>query len=86
MGAWENSAFAWVVICKNKNFHKHTNVMFGHKIPLGKTDPYEPPPHLYGPFTAFCDECGKEYTYEPEEVLRFEQELPALFEPHRLFK
>jgi hypothetical protein len=86
MGAWENSTYAWVVICKNKKFHKHTNVMFGHKIPLGETDQYDPPPHLYGPFTAFCDECGTEYTYDPEEVLRFEQELPALFQPHRLFK
>ena len=38
------------------------------------------------PFTACCDECGKEYSYEPVDVLRFEFELPALFEPHRLFK
>ena len=86
MGPWGKSAYAWVVICKNKKFHKHTNMMFGHKIPLGETDQYEPPPHLYGPFTAFCDECGTEYTYEPEEVLRFELELPGLFQPHRLFK
>ena len=27
------------------------NVMFGHKIPLGETDPYESPPALDGPFT-----------------------------------
>jgi hypothetical protein len=54
--------------------------MFGHKIPLRETHPYESPPPLDGPFTAYCDECGKEYSYEPRDVLRFEFELHALFE------
>ena len=86
MGAWENSAYAWVVICKNKKFHRHINVMYGHKIPLGETDTYTAAPALSGPFTAKCDECGKEYSYEPGEVLRFELELPASFTPHPLFQ
>lgn len=86
MGAWENSSYAWVVICKNKKFHKQTNVLFGHKIPLGYTDQFEPPPALSGPFTAKCDECGKENSYESDEVVRFELELPASFQPHSLFQ
>jgi hypothetical protein len=83
---WENSAYAWVVICKNKRFHKHTNVMYGHKIPLGETDPYANPPTLSGTFTVLCDECGKEHSYEPSEVLRYELEVPATFKPHPLFQ
>jgi len=82
----KNSAYAWVVICKNKRFHRHTNVMFGHKIPLGEADPYTTPPARSGPFTALCDECDKEYSYKPGEVLRFELELPASFKPHPLFQ
>lgn len=85
MGTWENSAYAWVVICKNKRFHKHTNVMYGHKIPLAETDAFATPPALNGPFTVQCDECGKEYSYAPGEVLRLELELPASFEPHSSF-
>jgi hypothetical protein len=89
MGAWspwENANYCWVVICKNKRFHKHTNVMFGHKIPLGEADAVSPPPALNGQFLARCDECGKEYDYEPEEVMRVEPELPASFTAHELFK
>lgn len=85
MGAWENAAYAWVVIGKNKKFHRHINVMYGHKIPLGETDPYTAAPALSGPFTAKCDECGK-YSYEPGGILRFELELPASFTPHPLFQ
>ena len=91
MGVWENSAYAWVVICKNKKAHRETNVLFGHKIPLGETDPYEPPPALDGPFTAYCDECGKEYSYDPGDVLEIRtgtscivRAAPAVqVEPHR---
>ena len=45
MGAWnpwDNPSYCWVVICKNKKVHRETNVMFGHKIPLGETDSFEP--------------------------------------------
>jgi hypothetical protein len=89
MGAWspwESANYCWVVICKNKRFHQHTNVMFGHKIPLGETDAVSPPPALTGAFSARCDECGEEHEYKPDEVLRAELELPASFTPHPLFK
>lgn len=85
MGTWEDSAYAWVVICRNKRFHKHTNVMYGHKIPLAETDAFATPPALNSPFTVQCDECGREYSYEPGEVLRLELELPASFKPHPSF-
>jgi hypothetical protein len=83
---WENSAYAWVVICENKKFHRHTNVMYGQKIPLSETDPYANSPALSGTFSFLCDECGKEYSYEPDEVLRLELELPGSFKPHPLFQ
>jgi hypothetical protein len=42
MGAWENPSYCWVVIRKNTKAHRGTNLMFGHKIPLGETDTFEP--------------------------------------------
>jgi len=60
--------------------------MFGHRIPLGEADAVSPPPALNGQFLARCDECRKEYDYDPEEVLRVELELPASFTPHPLFR
>jgi hypothetical protein len=39
MGAWSpwgDANYAWVVICKNKKFHRQTNLLYGHKIPLGE--------------------------------------------------
>jgi len=38
---WENPSYCWMVICKSGHAHDHTNLMFGHKILLGGTDPYE---------------------------------------------
>ena len=61
---WENANYCWVVICKNKRFHQHTNLMFGHKIPLGEADAVSPPPALNRHFRARCDECEEEYDYE----------------------
>lgn len=75
MGAWslwENANYCWVVICKNKRFHRQTNLLNGHKIPLSETDVVSPAPALKGTFVARCDECGEERSYEPEEVLRVE--------------
>ena len=66
---WENPNYYWVVICKNTKFHQHTNLMFGHKIPLGETDAFESLP-VSGPFLVQCDECGGEFSYEPAEVSR----------------
>ena len=88
MGAWshwENDNYCWVVICKNKKFHRHTNLLYGHKIPLGETDAVSPVPTVALAFSARCDECGEEHSYKPEEVLRVELNLPDSFTPHPLF-
>jgi len=83
---WDTSSYYWVVICKNKRFHRQANTMFGHKIPLAETDAYAPLPVFNGVFRARCDECGEEYDYEPKGVLRAELALPGNFVPHPLFK
>jgi hypothetical protein len=57
----------------------------GHKIPLGESDAVEPPPGIDGLFVVQCDDCGKEYSYGPDEILRLQLELPASFTPHPLF-
>lgn len=84
MGAWDNPNYCWVVICKNEKAHRGPNVMFGHKIPLGETDAFETTP-IGEPFIVRCNDCGQEYSYEPQDVLRFELELPASFTPHPRF-
>jgi len=83
---WENPAYCWVVICKNKKVHRADNVNAGHKIPLAETDAFAPAPAIAGSFMVLCDDCGKEYSYEPKEVLRLEMELPASLKPHPLFR
>jgi len=86
MGTWdENPNYCWVVICKNAKAHRETNLMFGHKIPLGETDPFEPVP-VSGPFFAKCDDCGQEHSYDPGDVMRVEMDLPESFTPHPRFK
>jgi len=88
MGAWnpwENPSYCWVVICKNTKAHRDTNVMFGHKIPLGETDAFEHLP-VSEPFVVRCDECGDDRSYEPSEVLRLELALPESFTPHPRFR
>ena len=84
--SWDNPNYCWVVICKNKRFHRQANTMFGHKIPLGETDAVSPPPPVAGLFHARCDECGEEYEYEPTVLLRAELTPPNGFAPHPLFK
>jgi hypothetical protein len=44
LDTWANPSYCWVVICKNARAHRETNMMFGHKIPLGETDAFEPLP------------------------------------------
>ena len=83
--SWDQSNYYWVVICKNVKFHRHANLNSGHKIPLGETDAVTPPP-VANPFVANCDECGKEYSYGPEEILRLELAPPGSFTPHPLFR
>ncbi len=83
---YEADSYCWTVICKNKWFHRRENIRYGHKIPLGPTDAFMPPPALNGPFRVRCDGCGKQYEYKPTELLRFELELPESFVPHPLFR
>jgi hypothetical protein len=85
-GPWDNPSYCWVVICKNVKSHRHANLMYGHKIPLGETDAFASPPEVTGSFTVRCDDCGKEYSYGSDDVLRFEMALPAEFAPHPLFR
>ena len=82
---WDSSQYCWVVVCKNDKSHP-TDGAFGHRIPLGETDAYSPRPALAGNLVVRCDDCGEERSYEPAEVLRFEQSVPASFTPHPLFR
>ncbi len=83
---WDTDRYLWVVICKNKWFHRRVNLYYGHKIPLGITDAFTPPPPLDGPFRVRCDSCGSEYSYDLEELLRLELAVPESFSPHALFR
>jgi hypothetical protein len=82
---WRNVTYCWVVFCKNAKAHRHTNVLFGHKIPLAETEAFESLP-VSGPFDVKCDECGHESSYNtPEEVARVEFQFPRSFTPHSRF-
>jgi len=83
---WDDPTYCWIVICKNKKVHSHENAMFGHRIPLGETDAFSPAPSIKDAFQVRCDECGEEYSYKPEDVLRVEHTLPESFTPHPFFK
>ncbi len=83
---YETESYCWIVICKNKRFHRRQDPDHGHKIPLAPTDMFESPPALKGKFKARCDECGEEYSYKPSELLRLEMEMPESLAPHPLFK
>ena len=83
---WEDRGYFWVVLCKNHWFHLRQNLFFRHRIPLGETDAVTSRPAIDERFRVRCDECGKEYTYKPSEVRRFEQEVPEPFTPHPLFR
>jgi len=85
-GMWVDSHYCWVVLCRNHWFHLQQNLFFRHRIPLAETDPVATRPYLEGPFSVRCDDCRKEYLYEPSEVLKYEQELPDSFTPHPLFR
>jgi hypothetical protein len=89
MSTWsswgENEPYWWVVICKNQKFHRHQNMFSGHKIPLGETDAFAPPPEIDFNLTIRCDECGEEYTYDPADLLRFQMGQQPNFKPHPLF-
>jgi hypothetical protein len=83
---WADSHYCWVVLCKNHWFHLRRNLFFRHRIPLAETDPVVPRPTIDHHFRVRCDECAKEYFYEPSDVMRFELELLETFTPHPLFR
>ncbi len=83
---WADRGYCWVVVCKNHWYHRHPNIFNVHRIPLGETDGISARPALRGRFTACCDECGREYAYQPSEVLRYEMETSGDFRPHPLFR
>lgn len=89
MAAWspwsDQEAYLWVVICKNNKFHNHQNLFSGHKIPLGETDAFTPPPEIEVRLTVRCDECGEEYVYDPADVVRFQMPVAEDFKPHPMF-
>jgi hypothetical protein len=89
MATWntwgEDEPYCWVVICKNHKFHRQQNLFSGHKIPLGETDAFSPPPALDFALSVRCDECGEEYTYAPSELMRHQMEFGPNFKPHPLF-
>lgn len=81
----ETSQYCWIVLCKNHRFHNRQNLFSGHRIPLGETDAFMPPPALNGGLRIRCDECGQEYAYQPKDVVRIQLDLPQSFTPHPLF-
>jgi hypothetical protein len=84
--AWlEGTEYFWVVLCKNRGFHNKYNLFSRHAIPLAETDEVSPPPQVEV-FAVRCDDCGEEYTYKANEVLRAELERPESFTPHPLFE
>jgi hypothetical protein len=83
---WVDCNYCWVVVCKNHRFHHCPNAFNVHRIPLGETDAFASRPPIEKPFSAPCDECGKEYSYKPSEVLRYEMEVAPSFLPHPLFR
>jgi hypothetical protein len=89
MATWntwgEQESYCWAVICKNNKFHRQENLFSGHKIPLGETDAFTPPPVIDFRLTVRCDECGEEYAYDPAELVRFQTNFPPDFKPHPLF-
>ena len=83
-GLW-SEPYVWVVICKNRTFHNRENTSIGHRIPLGETDAFSPPPTIDFRMTIRCDECGKEYEYDATELLRAQMDVGYDFRPHPLF-
>ena len=86
MADFEDRPYYWAVMCKNHWFHRRKNLLYGHTIPLAETDFCSPPPSFDYRFSVQCDECGKEYVYDPREILRAEMEPVAPIVPHHLFR
>jgi len=78
--------YYWVVTCKNAKYHSDKNPLFGHRIPVGKTDAHSPRPAIPDTLEIKCDDphCGKTYSYKAREVIRWYGDVPS-FLPHPLF-
>jgi hypothetical protein len=63
-----NTQGYWVVLCNNRRFHHKGNLSCEHRIVLGETDAFSPPPALDGQLKARCDNCGEEYSYKPKDL------------------
>ena len=83
---WEDRQYFWVVVCKNKHFHEHQNIWFGHRILLGETDSFCSLPIAEPRISVRCDACGKEYDYKQSEILKFESDPVPSFVEHPLFR
>jgi len=86
---WEDNRYFWVVLCKYKWFHvrESLSLFFRYRIALGETDAVTPCPVAKGSFIVRCDKCGKEASYKPSDVFRFELEgVPESFTAHPLFR
>ena len=57
----------------------------GHKIPLGETDAFAPPPEIDSRLTVRCDECGEEFAYDPADLVRLQIPFGPNFKPHPFF-
>ena len=83
---WEDASYCWVVVCKNKRFHRHAGENFAYKIPLAETDAVAPKPDISAPFPVRCPDCGVEDSYRPDDVFRVELNLVDSFTTHPLFR
>jgi hypothetical protein len=77
--------YYWIVLCKNHHYHNKQNLSTGHPILLGETDSVSSPPYLETDFKVRCEDCDREYSYSPRELLRYETEPPASFLAHPIF-
>lgn len=84
-GLWVDCSYCWVVVCKNRWFHRKRNIFNVHRIPLAQTDAVADRPAIDRRFLVRCGECGKAYMFKPSEVLRWEMDVPPSFIPHPLF-
>jgi len=80
----ETDKYYWVVTCKNTEFHRMKNPFAEHRVPLAQTDVHAAHPDTMGHFSVRCDECGKEYSYEAQDVFKGLGN-PAVFTPHPRF-
>jgi hypothetical protein len=86
MSDWGDKQYFWVVICKNRHFHEHQNIWFGHKILLGETDSISDLPIIAPRIVVRCDACHKEYEYSRKEILKYESDPVDSYVEHPLFR